>query len=228
MDELDKIYTDFPFYGQRKIKYLMNKNGYEIGRKKIRSLMAKMGLETQYPKPKLSLGNKEHDIYPYLLKKKEITDINQVWSTDLTYIKMQNGWIYLVAMIDWFSRFVLSWQISNSMNKQFCVDTLNEALTIGKAEIHNSDQGSQFTSNEYLKILKDNNVKISMDARGRCFDNIFIERFWRTVKYEEVYLKDYESVPEAFDSLKKYFYFFNYQRPHQSLNYKTPAEVYYN
>lgn len=228
MDEIDKIYTDCPFYGQRRIKHILNQKGYEIGRDKIRRLMAKMGLETQYPKPKLSLGNKENEIYPYLLKDKNVTKKDEVWSPDITYLKMTNNWIYLTAIIDWFSRFVLSWELSDSLDKGFCINVLKKSLRYGKAKIHNSDQGSQFTSKEYLEILKSNNIKISMDHRGRCFDNIFIERFWRTLKYEEVYLKNYESINEAYDNLKKYFEFYNFKRPHQALGYKTPAEVYYN
>lgn len=228
MDEIDKIYTETPFYGQRRIKVMLGRKGYDIGRDKIRNLMNQMGLEAEYPKPKLSLSNKYNEKYPYLLRDKIIENSNEVWGTDITYVRMRQGWLYLVAILDWFSRFVLAWRLSNCMEERFCLETLKESLTFGKPEIHNSDQGSQFTGNNYLGVLKDNNIKISMDGKGRCYDNIFTERLWRTIKYEEIYLKNYENPDDAFGNLKNYFKFYNYQRPHQSLSYKTPAELYFN
>ncbi len=227
MDEIDKLYTKRPFYGQRRIKFVFNQKGIRVGRKKIATLMNKMGLETQYPKPNLSRPRKNHTVYPYLLRNRKIEKVNEAWGTDITYIKMYVGWVYLVAIIDWFSRFVVSWKISPTLDKQFCIEALEEALKKGKPQIHNSDQGSQFTSNEYVEILSRNKIKVSMDAKGRCFDNIMVERLWRTVKYEEVYLKNYEQVLEAHRNLKNYFKFYNFERPHQSLNNKTPADEFF-
>ncbi len=228
MDKIDQIYTGMPFYGQRRIKAVLNREGYRVGRDKIRSLMRRLGLETTYPKPKLSKSNKQHRKYPYLLKDRKIESINEVWGTDITYIRMKRGWLYLAAMLDWFSRFVLSWHVSNCMDEYLCSQVLEDSLKIAKPQIHNSDQGSQYTSNQYLSILETNNIRISMDAKGRCYDNIFTERLWRTVKYEEVYLKNYENPIEANTNLSNYFKFYNYRRLHQSLNYKTPAELYFN
>jgi putative transposase len=226
MNAIDRIYTDRPYYGTRRIRYQLRKEGYDIGRKKIRRLMKKMGIEALYPKPRTSIANKEHLKYPYLLRGVAIVSINQVWSTDITYIRLKVGWIYLVAVIDWFSRYVISWGLSITLEKDFCIHCLKQSLQQGKPNIFNSDQGSQFTSPDYTIILEASHIQISMDGRGRCHDNIFVERLWRSVKYEEVYLKEYQTVEEAQINLKKYFDFYNNDRPHQSLNYQTPAEVF--
>ena len=185
-----------------------------------------MGLEAIYPKPRLSQPGAGHQIYPYLLRGVKIARINQVWSTDITYIRLRDGFIYLVAVIDWHSRYVLSWEVSVTLETEFCLSALDRALSIGRPEIFNTDQGVQFTSQDFTGRLKEREIRISMDGRGRALDNIFVERLWRTVKYEEVYLHDYESVPEAIAQLKKYFVFYNRERLHQSLNYQTPEAVY--
>jgi putative transposase len=186
-----------------------------------------MRIEAIYPKPKLTRRNEEHKIYPYLLKGLKIERPNHVWSTDITYIRIGNGFVYLTAVMDWYSRYVLSWRLSNSLENTFCIEVLEEALTISKPEIFNTDQGCQYTSNNFLKPLTDNNIKISMDSKGRAFDNIFVERLWRTVKYEEVYLKDYQTMKDAQSSLKTYLKFYNKERLHQSLKYKTPEFIYH-
>jgi putative transposase len=190
--------------------------------------MGIMGIEAIFPKPNLSKPNITHDIYPYLLTDLEISHPNHVWGVDITYIRLKGDWLYLFVVLDWFSRYILSWELSDSLSSDFCCQTLRRALTIGVPDIHNSDQGSQLTAEEYLDILKSHpNIKISMDHKGRCFDNIFTERLWRTVKYEEVYLKDYQSPKEARRSLTEYLKFYNEERFHSSLNYKTPAEIYF-
>jgi len=186
-----------------------------------------MGLEAIYPKPKLSLASSGHKIYPYLLRGLEIGRNNQVWSTDITYIRLRQGYIYLVAILDWYSRFVLAWEISNTMEVNFCLTTLERALRQAQPEIFNSDQGSQFTSKEFSERLEVADIRISMDGRGRVFDNIFIERLWRSLKYEAVYLHDYENVAAAIAGLARYFHFYNHERLHQALDYKTPAQVYF-
>lgn len=187
-----------------------------------------MGLEAIYPKPKLSKKDNQHKIYPYLLRGVLIKKANQVWSTDITYIRMNKGFIYLVAIMDWFSRYVLAWSVSITMEVYFCMEALETALRIGQPEIFNSDQGSQFTSKDFTEKLLQNNIKISMDGKGRVFDNIFVERLWRTVKYEEVYLKEYNDVYGAVKSIGNYFKFYNHERPHQKLDYKTPYEVHFD
>lgn len=227
MKKIDKIYTKRPFYGIRKITHVLKREGYEVNHKRVSRLMKVMGIQAIYPKKKLSIGNKQHKIYPYLLRGLKIERVNQVWSSDITYIPMETGFIYLVAIMDWFSRYVLAWEVSLTLEKEFCIYAIEKALRRSKPEIFNSDQGSQFTSPGFLEILEEARIRISMDGRGRVFDNIFIERLWRTVKWEEVYLKDYGSVIEAVESLRKYFRFYNTERPHQSLVYKTPAEIYW-
>lgn len=189
--------------------------------------MQLMGIEAIYPRPKLSISCPQNKIYPYLLKDVVIERPNQVWSSDITYIRLDRGWLYLVAIIDWYSRYVLSWELSNTLDTGFCLNALRRALSIGKPEIFNTDQGSQFTSNAFTSELLDNQIKISMDGRGRAFDNIFIERLWRTVKYEEVYINEYRQPPEAYKGLRSYFIFYNDERVHQSLGYKCPGEVYF-
>ena len=223
---LDAQYTETPFYGYRRMTVYLQNSGYKINHKRVLNLMRKLGLEAIYPKPNLSKPNKEHLKFPYLLRELEIEHSNQVWATDITYIRLKDGFIYLLAIMDWHSKFVIDVEISNSLESTVFVETLKRALEKGKPEIFNSDQGSQFTAIEWLKVLTEKGIQISMDGRGRCFDNIFVERLWRSVKQEEVYLKEYEDVWEAETSLRKYFDFYNYRRPHQSLGYKTPFEVY--
>jgi putative transposase len=228
MNEIYEIWIKYPFYGYRRINAILNRNGYDINEKKTRRLMRSMNLQTIYPKKKTTFSNKEHKIYPYLLKDLIIDKINQVWATDLTYIKMGKGFVYLTALIDLFSRKIINWQLSTTMEKEFCIEMLEDALIANKnPEIINSDQGSQFTSNEWTKILTNNNIKISMDGKGRCIDNILIERFWRSIKQEEIYIKPCDNVKEIRQNIKKYIIFYNQERPHQSLNYQTPDEVYF-
>lgn len=223
MEAIDKLYTKCPFYGVRRIA-----NELKVNRKRIHRLMRIMGIQAVFPKPNLSKNSVSHPVYPYLLKGVDIARPNQVWGVDITFIKMHNYFLYLVALIDWYSRYVLSWKLSDSLSTDFCLEALREALNIGVPDIHNSDQGVQFTSEDYLDILRSYpEIKISMDGRGRAFDNIFTERLWRTIKYEEVYLKDYQNYREAEKSLNEYFNFYNNERSHQSLNYQKPVNVYY-
>jgi len=226
MNRIDEIFSKYPFYGKRRITAQLQKEGFMVGIKKIRKLMRKMALETIFPKKNTSIPNEHHKIYPYLLKNMKIEKVNQVWSTDITYIKMSKGFVYLIAIIDWYSRYVIAWDISVSLELDFCLKTLKQALRQAKPEIFNSDQGSQFTSEKFTGLLEENEVAISMDGRGRCLDNIFTERLWRTVKYEEVYLKDYQDPLDAYQSLKQYFQFYNNERLHQALDYQTPAQMY--
>ena len=223
---LDEQYTSTPFYGVRRMVVLMGEAGHGVNPKRIRRLMRLMGLEAIYPKPRLSQGGAGHKIYPYLLSGLRIERKDQVWSTDITYIRLRHGFVYLVAVLDWYSRYVLSWEISVTMETSFCIAALDWALRRGKPEIFNTDQGAQFTSHDFTKRLLDEGIQISMDGRGRVFDNIFVERLWRTVKYEDIYLKDYTDVPMLLKGLGCYFDFYNRQRPHQSLGYKTPANIY--
>lgn len=224
---IDEQYTKTPFYGSRNMTTWLRRQGHKVNRKRVRRLMEQMGLEAVYPKPNLSKSLKEHKKYPYLLRDVEITRPDQVWSTDITYIRLKQGFIYLVAVIDWYSRYVLSWEISTTLDKEFCMKALDKALEFGTPEIFNTDQGVQFTSLEFTGRLEDAGIKISMDGRGRALDNVFVERLWRSVKYEEVYLKDYQNVRVAKDGLRNYFQFYNAERPHQSLGNETPSEVYY-
>jgi putative transposase len=223
---IDEEYTRYPFYGSRRMTVWLWDQGHKVNRKRVSRLMEVMGIEALYPKPRLSQPGEGHKIYPYLLRGVEVTRVNQVWSTDITYVRMAGGFVYLVAVMDWFSRFVLSWALSVTMELDFCVEALKRALRRGRPEIFNSDQGSQFTSEKFIGELETHGITISMDGRGRCFDNIFIERLWRSLKYEEIYLRDYELVPEARAGIGNWFQFYNQQRPHQSLGYRTPAELY--
>jgi len=227
MDLIDTQHTKTPFYGSRRLVAWLNQQNHQINRKRVQRLMRLMRIEAIYPKPKLTKRNAEHKVYPYLLRGINIEKNDHVWSTDITYIRIGNGFVYLTAVIDWYSRYVLSWRLSNSLENTFCVEVLEEALSISKPEIFNTDQGSQYTATNFLKILTDSNVKISMDSKGRALDNIFVERLWRTVKYEEVYLKDYQSMKDAQRSLKDYLNFYNKERLHQSLKYKTPESIYH-
>jgi len=228
MNRIDRIYTRSPFYGIRKITEELKRQGERINHKRIWRLMRLMGIQALQPRRNLSRPNKGHVVYPYLLKNVNITKSNQVRSTDITYIPMHSSFIYLVAVMDWFSRYVLSWEVSNTLDVHFCLNALDKALRSGKPEIFNTDQGSQFTSAVYTERILGNDIQLSMDSKGRALDNIFIERLWRNLKYEEIYLNDYESVLDLILAIGRYFDFYNHQRIHQSLNYKTPAEIYYN
>lgn len=225
---IDEQYIKTPFYGSRKMAAFLKRNGHQINRKRVQNLMQQMGLEAIYPKPNLSRSNSCHKIYPYLLRRVKIDRPNQVWATDITYIRLHHGWLYLVAIMDWFSRYVVSWQTSTGLEADFCLSALDEALKAGCPEIFNTDQGSQFTSLSFTQMLIDKSIKISMDGRGRFHDNIFTERLWRSLKYEEVYLKDYQNVQEAKQGIGNYLTFYNHERLHQSLNYLTPVEVHFN
>jgi len=226
MKIIDEEYTRHPFYGTRRMKSYLQAQGYNVNRKRIQRLYGLMGLEAVYPKPRLSNATKEHKKYPYLLKDVEIIRQDQVWSTDITFIRLKHGFVYLMAVIDWFSRYVLDWELSISLCADFCIEALARVLKIGKCDIFNTDQGSQFTSEEFTGLLLANEVQISMDGKGRALDNIFIERLWRSVKYESVYLNQWETVQDARQGLSEYFEFYNHERPHQSLGYKTPYTVY--
>jgi putative transposase len=241
MDYIDRAYTDYPFYGvpkmTREVNIRLKKAMFleeiepfvlPVNHKRIYRLERLLDIQALRPKPNLSIPNKDHFIYPYLLKDVAITHPNHVWSLDITYIRLKGDWMYLVAIIDWYSRFILSWELSDTMTVDFCVRALEKALTFGTPDIHNSDQGSQMTAGEYLAVLQRfPGIRISMDHKGRCFDNIFIERFWRSLKYEEVYLKDYSSPREARESIDLYMHFYNNIRFHQSLDYRIPAAVYF-
>ena len=228
MKLIDEQYIETPFYGIDKMTEWLRRQGHYVNHKRVRRLMRQMGLEAVYPrrKPGLSIPDKQHKIYPYLLNGVEITRADQVWSADITYVRMYRGWLYLVAVMDWFSRYVLNWEVSVTLESEFCVWALQQALSLGKPEIFNTDQGSQFTSLDFTKVLLNAGIQISMDGKGRVFDNIFSERLWRTVKVEEVYLRDYQTVTEARYYLSRYFELYNNQRLHQALGYRTPAEVY--
>lgn len=224
---IDKEYTKHPFYGSRKMRNYLHRQGYKVNRKRVQRLMRKMGLQSIAPKPYTSKPHPEHRKYPYLLRNMEITCPNQVWCSDITYIPLPGGFVYLTAVMDWYSRYVLSWEVSVTMDSSFCVSSLESAFRrFGRPEIFNTDQGVQYTSNDFTSTVFDNNVLFSMDGKGRCIDNIFIERLWRSVKYEEVYLKDYDSVSDLIKSLKVYFEFYNNERPHAGLGDMTPVEIY--
>jgi putative transposase len=228
MQRLDEQYTAMPFYGVERMTAALRRAGIRIGHNRVRRLLRLLGLEALYPKPRLRVpGGPEHRIYPYLLRGLGIERPNQVWSADITYIRLRQGFVYLMAVLDWFSRYVVSWSLSTTLEAWFCVQALRAALRTGRPEIFNTDQGSQFTGGEWLGELTQAGVAISMDGRGRAFDNIFTERLWRSVKYEEVYLKDYGDVDEARRSLDAYFELYNRERLHQALSYRTPAEVHF-
>lgn len=224
---LDEKYTDTPYYGIRRMTAWLQSQGYRVNRKRVARLMRNLGLETLYPKPRPTQSHPAHRIYPYLLRDVPITRVNQVWSTDITYVRLHSGFIYLVAVMDWFSRYVVSWAVSITMEVGFCLDALEQALGRATPDIFNSDQGSQFTSLEFTGRLEAAGIRISMDGRGRALDNVLVERLWRTVKQEEVYLKDYRTPREATQELDRFFVRYNERRQHQSLNYRTPAAVYF-
>jgi len=228
MNEIDKLYVDFPFYGTRKMaKHLGNKLDLKLGRKKMRRLMGLLGLQAIYAKPNTSEPHPENDVYPYLLKGITAGYPNHIWGTDITYIRVKGSWMYLVAIMDWYSRYVIAWDLGDTLEADFCVRNLQRAMEIAIPMYHNSDQGSQFTSQDYLNVLLANpEIKISMDGRGRYLDNIFTERLWRSVKQEEIYLHDYYSPAEVRKGLTRYFYKYNYVRVHEALNYAIPVDIY--
>lgn len=227
MHALDTLYTAYPFFGSRRMTVEVRAQGYLVNRKRVSRLMRAMGLWAIYPGPKTSVPHPDHKIYPYLLRGVPITAVNQVWSTDITYLRLRGGFVYLTAVIDWYSRYVLAWEVSNTVDGTFCLSALERALRIATPHIFNTDQGSQYTSRDFTKRVLDAGAQMSMDGKGRALDNIFVERLWRSVKYEEVYLKDYQSMSDAVVQLGAYFHFYNTRRRHQSLNDCTPHAVYW-
>ena len=227
MAMMDRQYLKTPFYGSRRMSAWLRSQGHKVNRKRVRRLMRLMGLEAVYRRPNTSKPNPEHRIYPYLLRDLDVDRVNQVWVADITYIPMARGSLYLVAIMDYFSRYVLSWRLSNTLDAAFCLEALEEALSRGEPEIFNTDQGSQFTSDAFTGMLLENGIRISMDGKGRYLDNIFVERLWRSIKYEEVYLRAYETVHEAREGIDAYMGFYNNERPHQALGYQTPAQMYH-
>lgn len=229
MRRIDELHLEHPFAGSRMLRDMLKREGHPIGRKRVRTLMNKMGIEALYRKPNMSRRHAAHPIYPYLLRNLTIDRPNQVWATDITYIPMRRGFVYLAAVMDWATRRVLSWRVSNTLTTDFCLDAVREAIARhGCPEIFNTDQGCQFTSMEFTGLLKEHGIQLSMDGKGCWRDNVFVERLWKSVKYEEVYLRAYDSVSEAKAHLGRYFHFYNARRPHQSLNAKTPDEIYFN
>lgn len=226
MKRIDRLFTAHPHLGVRSMTALLAREGEAVNVKRVRRLMRTMGLEPIYPKPRLSDPHPGHRIYPYLLRGVEVTRPDQVWATDITYIPLATGWAYLAAVLDWHSRYVLSWELSSTLETSFCTRAVEQALSLGVPEIFNSDQGSQFTSEAFTSLLSSLGVRISMDGRGRALDNVFVERLWRSVKYEDVYLRDYQTPVDAREGLSRYFEWYNHERPHQSLDNRTPAEVY--
>jgi putative transposase len=227
MRRIDEQYLTRPYYGSRRMTVWLRSAGEEINRKRVQRLMRLMGLEAIYPKPRTTVAGAGHKIYPYLLRNVAVTRPNQVWSTDITYVPLRCGFLYLTAILDWYSRYVLAWRLSNSLDVEFCLEALEEALDLARPEIFNTDQGVQFTSREFTGRLESAAVAISMDGRGRALDNVFVERLWRSVKYEEVYLHDYATGGECHAGLSSYLQFYCEERPHQALDYRTPAEVYW-
>ncbi len=223
---IDEQYTACPFYGSRRMTEWLTRRGEEVNRKRVRRLMRVMGLEAIYPKPRLSTAGQGHKIYPYLLRGVTVERADQVWSTVITYVPMSSGFLYLAAVIVWYSRYVIAWRLSNTLDGSFCLEMLDEALGRGKPEVFNTDQGVQFTAEVFTGRLERAGVAVSMDGRGRALDNVFVERLWRSVKYEDIYIRVYEAVPELHRGLGRYFGFYNDERLHQSLDYRTPAEVY--
>lgn len=223
---LDEEYTAHPFYGSRRMTVWLAGQGEVVNRKRVQRLMRLMGLEAIYPKPRLSVPGQNHRVYPYLLRDVKVERPNQVWSTDITYVPLTQGFMYLAATIDWHSRYVLAWRLSNTLDGSFCLEMLDDALSRGQPEVFNTDQGVQFTAQAWTSRLESAGVAVSMDGRGRCLDNVFVERLWRSVKYEDIYLRGYGAVPELERGLGAYFTFYNEERPHQALDYRTPKGVY--
>jgi putative transposase len=226
MKLMDRQYLATPFYGSRRMTAWLRRIGHRVNRKRVQRLMRTMGMEAIYRRPRTSRAAKGHKVYPYLLRDVEVSRPDQVWAADITYVPMARGHLYLAAIIDWYSRYVVAWRLSNTLDADFCIEVLRDALSKGRPEIFNTDQGAQFTSNDFTGLLEANGIKVSMDGRGRYLDNVFIERLWRTVKYEEIYLKAYDTGSEARSEIGTYLDFYNTQRPHQALGYRTPAEVY--
>lgn len=227
MNRIDELYTAHPYFGSRRMaKHLGEEMGFAINRKRAQRLMQTMGLEAVYPKPNFSQNNQPHPVYPYLLKGLIIDHPNQVWGSDITYIRLAQGFLYLVAILDWFSRYVIAWKLSNTLDAGFCIEVAEEALNQAIPDISNTDQGVQFTSEGWLNPFLSKQVQISMDGKGRCMDNIMTERLWRTLKYEEVYIKNYQTPKDAFTGISQYFEWYNTRRLHSSLNYQTPEKVY--
>ena len=224
---IDAIYTQYPFYGSRRIREQLCRDGWQINRKSVQRHMREMGLQAIYPGPNLSKRRQQDQIYPYLLGGLAITRPNHVWGIDITYVRLRQGWMYLVAVLDWYARYVVSWELDQTLEMPFVLTAVEQALASASPVIVNSDQGSHFTSPQYIHLLKAHAVQISMDSKGRALDNIFTERLWRTVKYENIYLQDYQSPREARQGIRDYLTYYNQQRPHQSLGYQTPAEVYF-
>ena len=223
---IDEQYIKTPYYGSPKMTVVLNKCGYGVNIKRVKRLMKVIGISAIYPKPNTSLKRSGHKLYPYLLNGLKISRPNQVWCTDITYIRMVGGFMYLVVVMDWYSRYVISWELSNSLDSYFCTDALHTALAYARPEIFNTDQGVQFTSESFTRILSANNIQISMDGKGRFLDNIMIERLWRSLKYEDIFIKNYQTVDELHEGLTRYFYTYNQERPHQALNYETPYHIY--
>jgi putative transposase len=223
---IDEQYTAQPVYGSRRMTIWLQGQGHAVNRKRVQRLMRLMGLEAVYPKPRLSAAGPGHKLFPYLLRDVKSERPDQVWSTDITYVPLTAGFMYLAAVIDWYSRYVIAWRLSNTLDGSFCLEMLDEALAQGRPEVFNTDQGVQFTAAAWTGRLEAAGVKVSMDGKGRCLDNVFVERLWRTVKYEDIYLRGYERVPELTAGLGRYFPFYNHERPHQALGYQTPAAVY--
>ena len=226
MKLIDKRYTEHPYEGARRLAKWLCTQGHDVGRARTTTLMKKMGIEAIYPKPNTSVPDKAHAIYPYLLRDKLIENPDTVWCADITYIPLQQGWAYLVAIMDWYSRYVIAWEVSDTLEAEFCVKALKRALKLGKCKIFNTDQGSQFTSDVWIELLIENHISISMDGRGRYLDNIFVERLWRSVKYECIYLQEFSTSDEVKIALKKYFKYYNHERLHQALEYATPFDIY--
>jgi putative transposase len=224
---IDEQYTKTPFYGSRRIKAWLNVQGYDVNRKRVQRLMRLMGIQGVGPKPGTSMRNREHKVYPYLLNGVNIGRPNHVWSTDITYCPMPQGFMYLVAIIDWYSRYVISWELSNTLDADFCIEALKRALEHGKPDIFNTDQGCQFTCRDFLAPLQDRDIRISMDGKGRALDNVFVERLWRSVKYEWLYTHEFQTVPELHNGMSDYFDFYNTERLHQSLDYRTPQAIHF-
>ncbi len=223
---IDQQFLKTPFYGSRRMTASLGRSGETVNRKRVQRLMAKMGLEALFPRPRTTTAAPDARVYPYLLRDRELTHVDEVWSSDITYVPMRHGFMYLTAVIDWYSRYVLSWQLSNTLEGRFCLEALDAALATGRPEIFNTDQGSQFTAREYTDRLEEAGIAVSRDGRGRALDNVFVERLWRSVKYEDIYIKDYERVPDLVSGLTSYFRFYDEERLHQSLGYRTPGEVY--
>lgn len=223
---IDQQFLKTPFYGSRRMAASLWRAGEAVNRKRVQRLMAVMGLEALFPRPRTTTAAAAGRVYPYLLRDRVLTRADEVWSSDITYVPMRHGFMYLTAVIDWYSRYVLSWRLSNTLEGRFCLEALDAALAQGRPEIFNTDQGSQFTAREYTERLEEAGIAVSRDGRGRALDNVFVERLWRSVKYEDIYIKDYERVPDLESGLSAYFWFYDEERPHQSLGYRTPGEVY--